>query len=244
MYGKEKAFTFFLTGKEDNDTAAENYVRDHGYNGAKCVQYKLEYTPPYEKFTGITDFERMTQYRPFRDPIQKNAVAIIDLSEWVGHEKEQNLEIFYKFLHDYDWSFYRYEYIFTVGKADRTQIKELYTLADEYLYEGEIKEDRTMISQKEMAKYLRAQFPVDRVLAEKLSYIFISGQIKGYPQLNTVMEDFVRRMQCREGKVLSKRQAGKLLSHLEGSKMETLFEKYVIEWREEYVEEIDKGEAV
>lgn len=244
MYGKEKAFTFFLTGKEDNDTAAENYVRNHGYGETKCVQYKLEYTPPYEKFIGIADFERMTQYRPFRDPIQKSAVAIIDLSEWVGHEKEQNLEIFFKFLHDYDWSFYRYEYVFTAGKADRACIKELYILADEYLCEGEIEEDRTMTSEKEMSKYLKSQFPVDRALAEKLSHIFISGKIKGYPQLNTVMEDFIGRMQCREGKVLSKRQAGKMLARLKDSKMETLFEKSVMEWREEYKEEMDKGEDV
>lgn len=245
MHGKEKTFTFFLTGKEDNDTAAESYVRNHGYDGAKCVLYKLEYTPPYEKkFTGIAYFEEMTRYRPFCDPIQKSAVAIIDLSEWIGHEKEQYLETFYKFLHDYDWSFYRYEYVFTAGKADKIQIRELYILADEYLGEGEIEEDRTMISEKEMSKYLRSRFPVDRTLAEKLSHIFVSGQIKGYPQLNTVMEDFIRRMQCKDGKVLSGRRAGKMLARLKGSKMETLFEKPVMEWREEYMKEMDKEEDV
>lgn len=244
MHGKEKAFTFFLTGREDNDTAAENYVRNHGYDGAKCVQYKLEYTPPYEKFTGIADFERITQYRPFCDPIQKKAAAIIDLSEWIGHEKDQYLEIFYKFLHDYDWSFYKYEYVFTAGKADRSQIKEVYTLAEQYLCEGGIEEDRTMTSEKEMTKYLSSRFPVDRALAEKLSTIFISGQIKGYPQLNTVMEDFIRRMQWREGKVLSEKQAGKMLARLKGSKMDNLFGKSVMEWREEYMEEMDKEEAV
>ena len=101
-----------------------------------------------------------------------------------------------------------------------------------------------MISEKEMSKYLRSRFPVDRTLAEKLSHIFVSGQIKGYPQLNTVMEDFIRRMQCKDGKVLSGRRAGKMLARLKGSKMETLFEKPVMEWREEYMKEMDKEEDV
>ena len=89
MYQKERRFTFVLTGIKDNDSLVENYVRNHGYEKEKCVQYKLEYTPPYQNFNGISYFERITQYRPFQDPIQKKAVAVIDLSDWIGHEKEE-----------------------------------------------------------------------------------------------------------------------------------------------------------
>lgn len=244
MHEKEKAFTFFLTGKEDNDTAAENYVRTHGYDGAKCIQYRLEYTPPYRNFTGISYFERMTQYHPFDDPIQKKAVAIIDLSEWIGHEKEQYLEIFCKFLHDYDWSFYRYEYVFTVGKVGRIKIKALYALVDEYLCEGEIEEDRTLIDEKKMSQYLSARFAVDRTLAARLSHILVSDKIKGFSQLNTVIEDFVGRMRRREGSVLSEKRVERMFDHLKNSKLATLFEKDLLDWGEEYVKKSNKEEAV
>ena len=86
MHGKDRTFTFVLTGIKDNDSLVENCVRTNtnGYAKVRCIHYKFEYTPPYQKFTGIACLERATQYRPFRDSNQKNAVVIIDLSEWIA----------------------------------------------------------------------------------------------------------------------------------------------------------------
>lgn len=241
MHGKD--FTFILTGMKDNDTVVENYVRSHGFKEAKCVQYKLEYTPPYQNFIGVSYFERITQYRPFTDPIQKKAVAIIDLSEWIGHENEEYLEIFCKFLHDYDWSFYQYEYVFTAGDADRMKIKELYGLISEYLCEGNIVEDRTMIDEKSMITYLMSTFPVNKTLATKLSHIFVSNKIRGYVQLNMVMNDFVDRMQSAKGSLLTEKQVKGKFNALENSKLAILFEKDIRKWKEEYTEELYKEVA-
>ena len=106
MEAKRNNFTLLLTGAADNDTAALHYLRNHAvYREAKCVLYQLQYVPPYEKFEGICKLGEKTKYHPFADPIQKEATAVIDLSEWIGHEQEAYLETFCKFLHDYDWSF-------------------------------------------------------------------------------------------------------------------------------------------
>lgn len=233
----EKNFTCILTGMKDNDTMVENYVRRHGFEEAKCVQYKLEYTPPYENFTGISYFEIMTQYRPFTDPIQKKAVAVIDLSEWIGHEEEEYLEIFCKFLHDYDWSFYQYEYVFTVGDADRMKMKKLYAVLSEYLDKGNIVEDRTMTDEKSMAKYLVSAFPVNKTLAAKLSHIFVDNKIKGYVQLHMVMKDFVARVQSNKGSLLTEKKVKEKFAELENSKLMILFEDDVRKWKAEYTEE-------
>lgn len=240
MHGKEKTFTFYLTGRKDNDTAVENYVRTHGYNDLKCVFFKLEYTPPYKDFRAIADFMAITQYHPFRDPSFKKAAAVIDLSEWIGHENEENLEIFLKFLHDYDWSFYRYEYVFTVGDADKSKIKAIYAVVDEYLCKGHIYEDKTLTDEKSMSVYLYENYPVNRALAERLSYIFVANKINGYAQIHTVMEDFIERADLKRKTVLTERQAGILLGKWETCKLQTLFEKDVMEWKKEYTDEMIK----
>lgn len=238
-----KDFTFFLTGTKDNDTAAENYVRNHGFKNAKLIQYKLEYTPPYQNFNSISYFERITQFRPFTDPIQKKAVAIIDLSEWIGHEKEEYLEIFCKFLHDYDWSFYRYEYVFTFGDADRVKVKEMYRLFSEYLCNGQIEEDNVMTDVNSMMKYLMAAFPVDKALSLKLSHIFVNNRIRSYVQLNMVMKDLMNRLQCVDGELLTEAIVSKKLDTLKDSKLTILFEKDMKEWKDQYSKESYKEVA-
>lgn len=243
MYRKENAFTFFLTGKKDNDAAVENYVRNNGYDEAKRVHYKLEYIPPYQNFTGIAHFERLTQYRAFSDSVQKRAVAIIDLSEWIGHEKEEYLEIFCKFLHDYDWSFYRYEYVFTVGEANRDKTMELYALVSEYLCEGKMIEDRTMTEEKSMSEYLMTTYPVNKMLSSKLSRIFIRNEIKGYTQLNMVMNDLVERLQYKKNNLITEQQLWNSFDKLENSKLAIMFNSDMKKWREEYSEDLSKEVA-
>lgn len=146
MKAQRNNFTILTTGAADNDTAALRYIQSQEvYREAKCVLYQLQYVPPYETFKGIMDFQDIIKYHPFSDPIQKEAAAVIDLSEWIGHEQEEYLEIFCKFLHDYDLEFYEYAYIFTVGTADRKTAEKLYTLLDRYLEEGEIVETERRI---------------------------------------------------------------------------------------------------
>lgn len=233
MEGRERTFTFFLTGVEDNDAAMLKYLQDKkGYKDAKCVLYKLEYIEPYKDCNSIRDFERITRYRPFVDPIRKTAVAAIDLSEWIGHEREEYLEIFFKFLHDYDWSFYKYEYVFTAAGADKSKVRGLYKLASEYLYGGEIEEDRTMVDEKEMSLYLSESYAVDVSLADKLSHIFVRNKLKGYSQLNTIMEDFISKMQCNREEKLTEKKVYESIYEMGDSKIAILFEKDFAEWKE------------
>lgn len=233
MERRERTFTFFLTGVEDNDAAILKFLRNKKeYKDAKCVFYKLEYTVPYKDYNGIRDFERVTRYRPFVDPTRKTAVAAIDLSDWIGHEREEYLEIFFKFLHDYDWSFYNYKYVFTVAGADKMKMRDLYKLASQYLYDGKIEEDRTMVDEKEMSSYLSETYAIDTSLADKLSHIFLKNKLKGYGQLNTIMEDFISKMQCNRGGKLTEKQVYESIYEMEDSKIAILFEKDFAEWKE------------
>lgn len=244
----KKKFTFLLTGREDNDVAAQYFVHSHGYREEKCVFYKLRYAPPYENFRGIRDFERMTQYRPFTDPARKKAAVAIDLSEWITHEKEEYLEIFFKFLHDYNWSFYSFEYIFTVGAADREKAKELYKLASEYLCEGALVEDRTLSDEKKMTGYLEGMYSVAHTVAEKLAHILVSNEIKGYAQLKTVVDDFAKHILLYgEGGLITEEQVCKAFDSLKNSKLGILYEKDLSAWKteaeKERKKEIERGEA-
>ena len=44
--------------------------------------------------------------------------AAIDLSEWEGHETEEYLEIFMKFIHDYT-GYFNFKYIFITGCIEK-----------------------------------------------------------------------------------------------------------------------------
>ena len=224
-----------LNEEKKNDAAAKKYICDSGFLKAKCVQYKLEYAMPYQNFTGIAGFERLTRYHPFCDSLDKDAVAVIDLSEWIGHEQEEYLEVFCKYLHDYNWGFYRFSYVFTVGAADKYRIMALYRLLSSYLEEGRIVEDNTMTDEGAMQEYLMKEYPVNRALAKKLAHIFVSSKIKGYALLKTVMDDFTWRMKGPKACMITEGQVKKSFRKLGDSKFCILFQKAAEDWRKECI---------
>ena len=113
-------------------------------------------------------------------------------------------------------------------------------MVDEYLCKGHIYEDKTLTDEKSMSVYLYENYPVNRALAERLSYIFVANKINGYAQIHTVMEDFIERADLKRKTVLTERQAGILLGKWETCKLQTLFEKDVMEWKKEYTDEMIK----
>jgi len=94
MRGREKQFTFYLSGMEDNDTAVMNYIRSlKGYEDCPYMFFKLHYVPPYQEFDYIKEFQCKSRFKPFVDAARHRKIAVIDLSEWVGHETEEYLEV-------------------------------------------------------------------------------------------------------------------------------------------------------
>jgi hypothetical protein len=242
MKGIEKAFVFLVTGKKDNEGIAFHYLEKEGYDGARVV-FKLDYTAPYHNFTSIRDFQNVIKYRPFEGVNRKMAVAIIDLSDWLGHEQEDYLEIFFKYLHDFKNSFYSYEFIFTAGDADEKKMKDLYMLADEYLYEGETVFERTLVEEQALADYLMEAYPFDKKSAEKFAGVFVKNQVKGFVQLNRCMTELQQKIKPgRRGKITLKEICSDF-AVIENSKFGRFYEEDVKQWKQEEILIFERGEV-
>lgn len=124
------SYTFYLTGRNDTDAAVIRIIGEHPY-----LMFCLPYTAPYEEFHSIKEFQRESRYRPFCEEDERKKIAVIDLQGWAGHEQEEYLEIFIKFLHDRQ-SFFHYEYVFKVRESDRTGLGKLDRLMRQFLRGG------------------------------------------------------------------------------------------------------------
>ncbi len=223
--GKEKSFTFLVTGVRSNDYAVKKLIGED----SSQLFYKLPYMPPYQAFSGIREFQVKARFRPFEDSTKQHKYAVVDLSEWIGHEKEEYLEIFMKFLHDYS-DYFKFEYIFTVGSAKRSQIKDMLILASTYLEEAHIHEDLTLVDKKKLAYYLKMNFAVNQNCAEKMAEIFVKNQIDGYTQLNMFMNE-IYKLKIK-GKPIDEMF---LLNSpkMKRTKFHLVFEKEIEKWRTE-----------
>lgn len=86
---------FILLALSGRDAARETL--DSFAEGGRILEFTLPYAPPYEAFDGIRELQlavrRMGAFPP-------EALAL-DLTEWVGHEEEEWLEITAMYLHDH-----------------------------------------------------------------------------------------------------------------------------------------------
>ena len=225
-------FTLLITGATDNDVSAKKYIeRDPLNQYKKTIFFKLIYTAPYQAFEGIRRFYEASRYHPFSDPIIKNAFAVIDLTEWAGHVTDDYLVTFLKFLHDYKWCFFHYHYIFIINTVDREEVDKLYKLTLEYLGEGKVEEDKILTDRQQLQCYLMEQYPVDDFIAKGLADILIKNGVKGYSQLETVMQDLVNKVQY-EREVITETQILKSLNGLKNSKLYILYKKEIEQWEE------------
>lgn len=194
-------FTMLLTGVKDNDPAALQYLC--GGPDRKPEQrpllYKLSYTLPDRTFDGIRKLQAKLIFQPFRDGCEKSRLLAVDLSEWIGHEDEEFLLIFMKYLHDINHDprlfFCIREILITVGEADRRQVRRLYRLCARFLVNGTLREDSPFARADHLADWVRQQQQsLDRVTAQALAKIFIqSDQRQSMAELRTVLDDFVGR---------------------------------------------------
>lgn len=247
MSNREKSFIFYLTGAPDNDAAVKNYIHAlKGYSDAESVMFRLSYTVPYQKFNSIRDFQYAASYRPFYGKATKKSIAVIDLSEWVGHEKEEYLEIFFKYLHDFE-GFYDYRYVITAGAADRNKARGLFALASEYLCKGEVVEDRTMSDPVCLANYIEKRYPLNRSAANGLARIITGGPVIGIARLDTILRDFLERFDIGAGDHLTKTRIIKEQEKMENSKLRLFYAEGLRAWLKEAETESrvnkERGEA-
>lgn len=181
---KTRSFTLLVTGVSDNESAVRRLVGDEDF-----ISYKLQYVPPYGDFDGIRDFQIESRFKPFEDSSKAFKYAAIDVSEWVGHEDDEYVECFFKFLHDYD-GFFDFKYIFTIGKSKAW--KSMYLLAGRYLDEGEVICDRTFLDAKYMSSFISGKYNVSNKASGILAELFIEDKVSSYAELEMVMNDIKR----------------------------------------------------
>lgn len=130
---KNRKFTFYFSEGKMSDSVVRDLLTEKEGEEASVSVYKFSYTPPYEKDVQfIKKFQYRSAYKPFRDETQKRKIMVINVTDWIGHEREEKLEIFAMFLHDYH-SFYEYEYAFMAEKTTREEIQDLCENMSEYL---------------------------------------------------------------------------------------------------------------
>ena len=139
---KENGFAFIVSERSLSDSDVRRYWEETNGDGMEMLVYKFSYSPPYEKNSMfLKKFQYRSAYRPFRDDTKKRKIAAINMTEWIGHEQEEKLEIFTKFLHDYR-SFFDFEYVFVVENIDRQGARDMFCSVSKYLGRGRIFEDK------------------------------------------------------------------------------------------------------
>lgn len=109
-------FTLLLCHENDVSYYADTLLDDN-----KPLYMLFHYTPPYEQFKGVRQFQQqLAQLNPLE---WKQYKPVIDLSEWLHHETEEYFIAFVKYLADHTslW-----QYILTVRNAVAADVQPMY----------------------------------------------------------------------------------------------------------------------
>lgn len=128
-------FTFYQTEKRVNDAVISDAIENLEERDLPKMFFRAPYVPPYSESSLVKTFQRRSAYRPFHDEARRQKIAVIYLSEWIGHEKEEHLEKFIKFLYDYH-AFFHFTYYFVAERTTKEEARDMYKLLTEYLGEG------------------------------------------------------------------------------------------------------------
>lgn len=131
---KKISYTFYGLGKNESDRNLIQMMEEREQESSFLRFFHLTYTSPFQPFEGIKQFQKMAAYRPFVDGLRKRKVVAVNLEEWIGHEQESYLDIFLRFLYDFE-SFFIFEYIFLTRDVQERELEPLKTLVKQYFGE-------------------------------------------------------------------------------------------------------------
>lgn len=137
-------FLLLITGINETDRSA----KDINPQGQDIVFCKAEHARPCDSFNAIRELQLRLRDSDYAKG--KRVTAVIDLSEWIGHENEEYLDILMKFLCD---KRKRIDYIFTVGNASADRAEKLMKAARPYM-RGAVFTDDTFMSIEKLAGYI------------------------------------------------------------------------------------------
>lgn len=225
------SFVFYLSDAKEDDISVLYFLQNHKILKQDTVfrKFRLEYTPPYQEFSSLRRFQRVLRYRPFMDSASRKMIMLVDLSEWIGHEEEEYLEVFLRFLHDYR-SFFQPRYVFSAGVVQKEEVYKLYRLISGYLPGGEMMEDHILSDSQQLCKYLCEKYPLSKPVAARLGRIIAGGRLTGLACVNMVVEDFVERMHIKRGAEITDAIVFNHRNDLQNSKVHLFFEEDTEKW--------------
>jgi len=190
MLERMKDYIIYVSPMSDCLLQARYYVQEQCQLD-NIKMFKLYYVPPYdfkEYTTLFRAYQRSSNYHPFVDEAEKDAVIIIDVSEWITHEDEEFFITFAKYLHD-DQRYYRYTYVFCAGETTRTQAAALDRQLMLYLNDGDIIEETTPM----IDRYLNSHHTLVKSVRLDLIHM-MTAQIKSISQMQMLLDDLMTKV--------------------------------------------------
>ena len=133
------------------DAQAQDPAR---FTGKKVgVFFRLNYVPPYEKFQGLRMLLlRVKEAKGLRAEFR--GVVAIDVTEWLGHEREEFFTVILKYLYDHRSSWIS---SFVLCDSTETQQRKLAVACAAYI--SPVMEDISLFSRKDrLARMLQLRF--------------------------------------------------------------------------------------
>lgn len=218
-----KNVTFLITGTADSIPSAKAFLSSRSqYQDCTILSFKLPYTPPYERFKGIREYQYATRYRPFQSQPRRSCVVILDVSEWIHHTEDDYLRLFMKYIHDEN-GFYSREYLLTVGKADERSIRNLRLLVAEYLGGGQVVYDRTLCDRNALRDYLQKTYPLTENAADWLAQIYLTRPIRSIDMVNAITHEFLACMENTKIRTVTLRMLTDWLKHRKDTKIHLFY---------------------
>ncbi len=218
-------FTLILTGTADSDYIAHQHLEE--MKAKNFTFFPLRYTLPFHSFSAIGEFSKATQYQPFKDKPIREKVIVMDLTEWMGHEDEEYLEVFVKYLHDSP-SFFQFSYLFLLNTDKEAEAWPMFLLLSRYLATGRMKQATFQPRSGSLTTDLCMSYPLEPSLGQQLAEI-LGGEPLSKPQMDIILRDLIYLTREVKGQPLSEAQV--LYSkNLTATKLYLFYEKEVRLW--------------
>lgn len=156
--------------------------------------FTLPYVAPYEKLDlGKLQIAERKQ-NIFGEPI----TIIINLSEWLGHEKEDYFIISTKFFYDMSS---RWKYIFTINSKDVDAINDMYILFRSYKMFGTLELDQNWKTLESLKEHITKDFNWSSESASLFAKLLNSPNFECYKTdvfIDTVSEEIRTTQNCKK----------------------------------------------
>lgn len=181
---RDTYFVFVDTGVRDNEAIIRSLISKN----KEIRGFKLRYTPPYEDFKEIKKFQEMAVYQAFETNNREGVIIAVDLEEWYEHQNDEYLEIFFRFLHDYEPEIKVNSLVFSMGDKDQKQAAGILNLAYSYLGEGNVLDYKLMSDKEKLSGYIKKHTGCDETAAKLLAEEFVQ-QSTNYTLMNHILND-------------------------------------------------------